>query len=77
MVKRSMNRAPGPNDLWWNEHMATCGGTYYKIKEPENYMKKKKEKEKKTESIKLGKPFYCAFLFINILLLLLFPNHSN
>uniref|UniRef100_A0A5S6QN91 SprT-like domain-containing protein n=1 Tax=Trichuris muris TaxID=70415 RepID=A0A5S6QN91_TRIMR len=34
-VKRAMNRAPGPNDYWWNEHMRTCGGTFVKVREPE------------------------------------------
>lgn len=38
-----MNRAPGPNDLWWAEHQAKCGGTYTKIKEPEGYGEKKKK----------------------------------
>ncbi|KAF2353488.1 SprT-like [Trinorchestia longiramus] len=37
LVKRSMNRAPGPYDRWWSEHKRTCGGTYTKIKEPESY----------------------------------------
>merc|ERR1712142_783025 len=36
MVKRAMNRAPGPNDNWWSQHQNTCGGTYTKVKEPEN-----------------------------------------
>ncbi|KFD72285.1 hypothetical protein M514_01306, partial [Trichuris suis] len=34
-VKRAMNRAPGPNDYWWKNHMETCGGTFVKVKEPE------------------------------------------
>lgn len=25
-VKRSMNRAPGPNDLWWAAHKQKCSG---------------------------------------------------
>ena len=42
-----MNRAPSKNDTWWAEHQRTCGGTYTKIKEPEDYGKKKgKEKDK-------------------------------
>lgn len=41
MVKRSMNRAPSPRDPWWADHQRTCGGTYTKIKEPENYGAKK------------------------------------
>jgi hypothetical protein len=44
LVKRSMNRAPGPHDNWWAAHQASCGGSYVKIKEPEGYgVKKKKE----------------------------------
>nr|XP_056709175.1 DNA-dependent metalloprotease SPRTN [Euleptes europaea] len=43
-VKRAMNRAPSANDLWWSEHQQTCGGTFTKIKEPENYSKKGTEK---------------------------------
>ena len=50
-VKRSMNRAPSKNDTWWAEHQRTCGGTYTKIKEPENYGKKKgKEKKEDKDS---------------------------
>lgn len=41
-VKRSMNRAPGPNDNWWANHQAICGGMFVKIKEPEGYGLKKK-----------------------------------
>ena len=37
-----MNRAPGPHDLWHNEHKATCGGSFVKILEPPEYSKKKK-----------------------------------
>ncbi|KAL8185904.1 UNVERIFIED_CONTAM: hypothetical protein K2H54_059656 [Gekko kuhli] len=43
-VKRAMNRAPSANDFWWSEHQHTCGGTFTKIKEPENYSKKSTEK---------------------------------
>ncbi|KAM9495938.1 DNA-dependent metalloprotease SPRTN isoform 2-T2 [Clarias gariepinus] len=46
-VKRAMNRAPSARDPWWEEHRRTCGGTYSKIKEPENYGKKGKNEEKK------------------------------
>lgn len=41
-VKRSMNRAPGPNDRWWANHQATCHGNFIKIKEPEGYRSKNK-----------------------------------
>ncbi|XP_067840195.1 DNA-dependent metalloprotease SPRTN [Heptranchias perlo] len=40
-VKRAMNRAPSARDPWWAEHQRTCGGTYTKVKEPENYKVKK------------------------------------
>ncbi|XP_045639410.1 DNA-dependent metalloprotease SPRTN [Ursus americanus] len=49
-VKRATNRAPSAHDYWWAEHEKTCGGTYIKIKEPENYSRKGKGKTK------LGKP---------------------
>ncbi|ELW68154.1 sprT-like domain-containing protein Spartan [Tupaia chinensis] len=45
-VKRATNRAPSANDYWWAEHQRACGGTYVKIKEPENYSKKGKGKTK-------------------------------
>lgn len=43
-VKRSMNRAPGKNDIWWAKHQATCNGTFEKIAEPESFKDKKKRK---------------------------------
>ncbi|NXC45445.1 SPRTN protein, partial [Penelope pileata] len=43
-VKRSMNRAPSARDFWWAEHQQNCGGTFTKVKEPENFSKKSKEK---------------------------------
>ncbi|NXX18672.1 SPRTN protein, partial [Podargus strigoides] len=43
-VKRSMNRAPSARDFWWAEHQEKCGGTFTKVKEPENFSKKYKEK---------------------------------
>ncbi|NXK52849.1 SPRTN protein, partial [Chauna torquata] len=43
-VKRSMNRAPSARDFWWAEHQERCGGTFTKVKEPENFSKKSKEK---------------------------------
>ncbi|XP_045247735.2 DNA-dependent metalloprotease SPRTN isoform X2 [Macaca fascicularis] len=45
-VKRATNREPSAHDYWWAEHQKTCGGTYMKIKEPENYSKKGKGKTK-------------------------------
>ncbi|KAL1784907.1 sprT-like domain-containing protein Spartan [Sigmodon hispidus] len=45
-VKRATNRAPSAHDYWWADHQKTCGGTYIKIKEPENYSKKTRGKTK-------------------------------
>ncbi|XP_036292221.1 DNA-dependent metalloprotease SPRTN isoform X2 [Pipistrellus kuhlii] len=45
-VKRATNRAPSANDYWWAEHQHSCGGTFIKIKEPENYSRKGKGKTK-------------------------------
>ncbi|KAK9885882.1 hypothetical protein WA026_013757 [Henosepilachna vigintioctopunctata] len=52
-IKRSCNRAPGPNDRWWGEHSRTCGGLFIKIESPESKSKlgnngiTNKEKKKK------------------------------
>ncbi|KPP73725.1 sprT-like domain-containing protein Spartan-like [Scleropages formosus] len=46
-VKRAMNRAPSAQDPWWADHQRSCGGTYIKIKEPENYGKKDKKDHNK------------------------------
>lgn len=35
LVKRAMNRKPGPNDTWWKQHQDTCGGVFHKIAEPD------------------------------------------
>lgn len=42
-----MNRAPGPNDNWWAQHEATCGGKFIKVKEPEDSKKKKSDSKPK------------------------------
>ncbi|XP_016097918.1 DNA-dependent metalloprotease SPRTN [Sinocyclocheilus grahami] len=60
-VKRAMNRPPSARDPWWSEHQRTCGGTYTKIKEPENYGKtgksdKKKDKNPSDKTSKNTKP---------------------
>lgn len=34
-VKRTSNRAPGPNDLWWAKHRQTCSGTFVKLSAPD------------------------------------------
>ncbi|XP_029165208.1 sprT-like domain-containing protein Spartan isoform X2 [Nylanderia fulva] len=52
-VRRSMNRAPGPSDFWWNKHQQDCNGKFIKIKEPENlksHSKKNKLKSKNQET---------------------------
>jgi hypothetical protein len=41
MVKRAMNRAPGPTDFWWKDHQATCGGQYIKVHGPDGFSEKK------------------------------------
>ncbi|XP_015921473.2 DNA-dependent metalloprotease dvc-1 isoform X1 [Parasteatoda tepidariorum] len=54
-VKRAVNRAPGPNDVWWAQHQSSCGGTFTKCGEPEGY-KKKSTKISQNDSVK-RKPF--------------------
>lgn len=48
-VKRTCNRAPGPNDRWWAQHETSCGGKFIKVKEPEKPEKKGKNKENKSK----------------------------
>eukprot|EP01084_Bolivina_argentea_P127678 225772_1 len=48
LVKRSMNRVPGPNDNWWKEHQINCGGNYVKISEPKEFTEKQKKKKGKS-----------------------------
>ncbi|XP_076041020.1 DNA-dependent metalloprotease SPRTN [Oratosquilla oratoria] len=52
LVKRSMNRVPGPRDPWWSQHQQTCGGSYTKIKEPEGYGAKKRKSDSKVSDQK-------------------------
>lgn len=49
-VKRTCNRAPGPNDRWFPQHEKTCGGKFIKVKEPEKPEKKGKNKENKVKA---------------------------
>ena len=59
-----MNRAPSPRDPWWSQHQQSCGGTYKKIKEPENYGKKKKTtKQSKDGNKKADKSMNIKDLF--------------
>jgi len=47
LVKRAMNRAPGPTDYWWKQHQEKCGGQYIKIEGPEfNQEGKNKDQDK-------------------------------
>ncbi|KAM7536104.1 hypothetical protein Aperf_G00000104414 [Anoplocephala perfoliata] len=51
LVRRTVNRAPGPNDFWWSEHQASCNGQFIKIKEPADYKDKGKKAKKAKENI--------------------------
>ena len=42
IIKRAMNRPPGPSDWWFPKHQQTCGGNYIKIKSPPPVENKKK-----------------------------------
>ncbi|EGT39680.1 hypothetical protein CAEBREN_23268 [Caenorhabditis brenneri] len=44
-VKRTCNRAPGPNDRWWSQHQLSCGGEFLKVKEPDGFGNKKTNKK--------------------------------
>ncbi|KAL3284284.1 hypothetical protein HHI36_018442 [Cryptolaemus montrouzieri] len=52
IVRRSANRAPGPNDRWWGEHTRNCGGIFVKIKSPETKESKKAKQSKSTQDIR-------------------------
>eukprot|EP00818_Percolomonas_sp_WS_P009587 CAMPEP_0117436982 /NCGR_PEP_ID=MMETSP0759-20121206/1288_1 /TAXON_ID=63605 /ORGANISM="Percolomonas cosmopolitus, Strain WS" /LENGTH=568 /DNA_ID=CAMNT_0005228599 /DNA_START=137 /DNA_END=1844 /DNA_ORIENTATION=+ len=54
IITRAMNRAPSKHDFWWSQHMAACGGTFFKIREPapkpvKAAMKGKAKKRKREE----------------------------
>ncbi|TMW40840.1 hypothetical protein DOY81_014080, partial [Sarcophaga bullata] len=49
---KTSNRAPGPNDQWWGQHMRNCGGTFMKIKEPEKKKTGRQSKENKENTKK-------------------------
>ena len=55
VVKRAMNRPPSSKDSWWTKHQETCGGTYIKIKEPDDYKKKGKINEGENSTTLQGK----------------------
>lgn len=49
-VKRTSNRAPGPNDLWYSKHQENCGGCFQKVSGPEPKRAMKKSKAEKPSS---------------------------
>ncbi|XP_044767020.1 DNA-dependent metalloprotease SPRTN [Coccinella septempunctata] len=55
LVRRSMNRAPGPYDRWWGQHSRSCGGTFIKIKSPEPKVKATKQKKESQPTNKITK----------------------
>ena len=50
VVRRVMNRKPGPNDSWWSKHQAECGGNFIKVSEPEMDEKNKGKRSKKKQN---------------------------
>eukprot|EP00350_Pseudokeronopsis_sp_OXSARD2_P005760 CAMPEP_0170563668 /NCGR_PEP_ID=MMETSP0211-20121228/68088_1 /TAXON_ID=311385 /ORGANISM="Pseudokeronopsis sp., Strain OXSARD2" /LENGTH=163 /DNA_ID=CAMNT_0010882175 /DNA_START=159 /DNA_END=650 /DNA_ORIENTATION=- len=44
ILKRARNMPPGPGDDWYEDHQKKCGGTFFKIAEPEGYQNKNKKK---------------------------------
>lgn len=46
-IKRTSNRAPGPNDVWWPKHLHTCSGTFIKIASPKRDKAAPEEPKKK------------------------------
>ncbi|XP_034256062.1 sprT-like domain-containing protein Spartan [Thrips palmi] len=54
MVRRTMNRAPGPADNWWKQHQDTCGGRFVKVREPENTKKKSSDSKSKSDQSNSG-----------------------
>eukprot|EP00178_Gracilaria_changii_P010304 TRINITY_DN299_c0_g1_i15.p1 TRINITY_DN299_c0_g1~~TRINITY_DN299_c0_g1_i15.p1 ORF type:complete len:664 (+),score=60.97 TRINITY_DN299_c0_g1_i15:2691-4682(+) len=46
LIKRAMNRAPAPTDVWWSSHQRTCGGKFIKIAGPPPKEKKSRRASK-------------------------------
>ncbi|XP_004523964.1 uncharacterized protein LOC101456157 [Ceratitis capitata] len=57
-VKRTSNRAPGPNDQWWAAHQESCGGTFMKIKGPDKPKKQNMVKQAKPDKTKDLRTFF-------------------
>lgn len=51
LVKRAMNRPPGPSDSWYKQHQETCGGDYVKIAGPPEKAKLGQEPVQKNKII--------------------------
>ncbi|ETV99978.1 hypothetical protein H310_07429 [Aphanomyces invadans] len=72
MVKRAMNRPPGPRDSWWTKHEQECGGTYTKVRDPPlkprnaHKMERNVAKKVKIGSVERHQPSIAAF----------FPPHA-
>jgi len=49
VVKRAMNRPPGPNDSWYSRHQQQCGGEWTKISEPKAFTEKQRKKREREE----------------------------
>lgn len=56
LVKRAMNRKPGPNDTWWKQHQDTCCGTFHKIAEPDPKNKPKALAQPKQTTVAKKRP---------------------
>lgn len=52
MIRRAMNRAPGPSDFWWASHQAKCNGTFIKVREPEKKPHRSKDRGAENENKK-------------------------
>lgn len=48
MVRRAMNRPPGPSDCWWFKHQSSCSGKFIKVREPENFKSRSKQSSGKS-----------------------------
>lgn len=46
LVKRAMNRPPGPSDNWYRQHHEACGGDYIKVASPPEKVKETVQKTK-------------------------------
>ena len=62
MVKRAMNRPPGPNDFWWSDHERNCGGRYIKVKEPEGFSDKKARQGSKNGKIYFECTYFICYI---------------